>query len=335
MTSFNPTRRMGGQLAEVARHHQGMGRKAALARAVDRLRAVRITDPERRAHQYPHEFSGGMRQRAMIGMGLMGTPALIIADEPTTALDVTVQQQVLDLLRSIRDGRRRRAPADQPRRHRGRRGLRPGARHVRRPDRRGPARGRARDRARGTPTRARWSPPSPTWTPTSTGRSRSIPGRPVDPADVRPAAPTPPAARSPTSTAAPRTRRWRPTPPAAGSPAGTRASRSTSRSSELASVETEDGGGADERAALRRRHRPLRRAPTAVDGVSLTVPVGPGRRPGRRVRVRQVHAGPGRGRAGPDDERPDPARRRAGAARAAGARCRWSSRTRTPRSTRG
>ena len=143
MTSFNPTRRIGGQLAEVSRHHHGLGRKAALARAVDRLRAVRITDPERRAHQYPHEFSGGMRQRAMIGMGLMGTPALIVADEPTTALDVTVQEQVLDLLAVDPRDRRRRAGADQPRRHRGRRGLRPRARDVRRPDRRGPARRRA------------------------------------------------------------------------------------------------------------------------------------------------------------------------------------------------
>ena len=103
MTSFNPTRRIGGQLAEVSRFHHGLGRKAALARAVDRLGAVRISEPERRAHQYPHEFSGGMRQRAMIGLGLMGTPALIVADEPTTALDVTVQQQVLDLLASIRE----------------------------------------------------------------------------------------------------------------------------------------------------------------------------------------------------------------------------------------
>ena len=103
MTSFNPTRRIGGQLAEVSRFHHGLGRKAALARAVDRLRAVRISEPERRAHQYPHEFSGGMRQRAMIGLGLMGTPAVIVADEPTTALDVTVQQQVLDLLASIRE----------------------------------------------------------------------------------------------------------------------------------------------------------------------------------------------------------------------------------------
>jgi len=102
MTSFNPTRRMGSQLAEVARHHQGLDRRSAMERAVGRLGAVRIPDPEQRAHQYPHEFSGGMRQRAMIGMGLMGSPSLIVADEPTTALDVTVQQQVLDLLRTIR-----------------------------------------------------------------------------------------------------------------------------------------------------------------------------------------------------------------------------------------
>jgi oligopeptide/dipeptide ABC transporter ATP-binding protein len=102
MTSLNPTRRVGGQLAEVAVHHQGMSRRDAMARAVDRLSAVRIPAPEHRARQYPHEFSGGMRQRAMIGMGVMGSPALIIADEPTTALDVTVQQQVLDLLAAIR-----------------------------------------------------------------------------------------------------------------------------------------------------------------------------------------------------------------------------------------
>ncbi|MDN3354436.1 dipeptide/oligopeptide/nickel ABC transporter permease/ATP-binding protein [Actinomadura sp. DC4] len=102
MTAFNPTRRIGAQLAEVATHHQGMSRREAVARAVDRLTSVRIPDADRRVRQYPHEFSGGMRQRAMIGMGLMGTPALIVADEPTTALDVTVQQQVLDLLAAIR-----------------------------------------------------------------------------------------------------------------------------------------------------------------------------------------------------------------------------------------
>lgn len=102
MTSFNPTKRMGGQLAEVATQHQHLSKRDALAKAVDRLGAVKLTDPDQRAKQYPHEFSGGMRQRAMIGMGLMSTPSLIIADEPTTALDVTVQKQVLDLLQTIR-----------------------------------------------------------------------------------------------------------------------------------------------------------------------------------------------------------------------------------------
>ncbi|MEV4416177.1 dipeptide/oligopeptide/nickel ABC transporter permease/ATP-binding protein [Catellatospora sp. NPDC049609] len=101
-TSFNPTRRIGTQLAEVAREHLGADRRAALDRAVDRLRAVHIPAPRRRARQFPHEFSGGMRQRAMIGMGLMGSPQLIVADEPTTALDVTVQQRVLRLLAELR-----------------------------------------------------------------------------------------------------------------------------------------------------------------------------------------------------------------------------------------
>ena len=101
-TSFNPTQRVGRQLAEVAELHQGLGRRAALAKAVDRLRAVRVPAAERRARDHPHVFSGGMRQRAMIGMGLMGTPRLVIADEPTTALDVTVQRQVLELLDRVR-----------------------------------------------------------------------------------------------------------------------------------------------------------------------------------------------------------------------------------------
>ena len=103
MSSFNPTMRMGDQLAEVATEHAGLSRRDARRRAADRLAAVRITQPNRRVRQYPYEFSGGMRQRAMIGMGLMVTPRLIIADEPTTALDVTVQSQVLELLRAIRD----------------------------------------------------------------------------------------------------------------------------------------------------------------------------------------------------------------------------------------
>jgi peptide/nickel transport system permease protein len=101
MSALNPALRVGRQLAEVAEVHQGASRRAALARATDRLRAVRINAPERRARQYPQEFSGGMRQRAVIGMGLMGEPSVIIADEPTTGLDVTVQQQVLALLSQV------------------------------------------------------------------------------------------------------------------------------------------------------------------------------------------------------------------------------------------
>ncbi|MFD5226070.1 dipeptide/oligopeptide/nickel ABC transporter permease/ATP-binding protein [Microbacterium sp. NPDC058342] len=102
MTSFNPTMRMGVQLAEVSRFHGGMSWRQALQRAAQRLGAVSITDPERRIRQYPHEFSGGMRQRAMIAMGVMAAPRLVIADEPTTALDVTVQKQVLELLARVR-----------------------------------------------------------------------------------------------------------------------------------------------------------------------------------------------------------------------------------------
>jgi peptide/nickel transport system permease protein len=102
MTSLNPVMRVGTQLAEGARRHQGLTRQEADARAVDRLGAVHLDDPERRARQHPHELSGGMRQRTMIGMGLMGTPRLIVADEPTTALDMTVQRQVLDLLQETR-----------------------------------------------------------------------------------------------------------------------------------------------------------------------------------------------------------------------------------------
>ncbi|MFD8561305.1 dipeptide/oligopeptide/nickel ABC transporter permease/ATP-binding protein [Streptosporangium canum] len=101
MASLNPALRVGGQLAEVATVHQGASRAEARTRAVDRLGHVRIPEPARRARQHPHELSGGMRQRAVIAMGLMGTPRLIIADEPTTALDVTVQRQILRLLREV------------------------------------------------------------------------------------------------------------------------------------------------------------------------------------------------------------------------------------------
>ena len=103
MSSMNPSLKVGYQVAEIGWLHEGMSKSEAKKAAVDRLTAVKIPDAERRAQQYPHEFSGGMRQRAMIAMGLMGTPALIIADEPTTALDVTVQREVLGLLHNVRE----------------------------------------------------------------------------------------------------------------------------------------------------------------------------------------------------------------------------------------
>ncbi|MFG1247911.1 ABC transporter ATP-binding protein [Xanthobacter flavus] len=102
MTSLNPVLSVGQQVAEVVRLHEGLSRRAAFARAVELLDLVRIPEPRRRVGDYPHELSGGMRQRVMIAIAVTCAPRLLIADEPTTALDVTIQAQVLDLLDALR-----------------------------------------------------------------------------------------------------------------------------------------------------------------------------------------------------------------------------------------
>jgi len=102
MTSLNPVYTVGEQIAEVVRLHEKLPRHAALARATELLKLVHIPTPERRLHDYPHQFSGGMRQRVMIAMALSCHPKLLIADEPTTALDVTIQAQILELLGELK-----------------------------------------------------------------------------------------------------------------------------------------------------------------------------------------------------------------------------------------
>src|SRR5207302_7437022 len=103
MTALNPVFTVGDQIAEVARIHARASRREAWRRAVEMLTLVGIADPAERAKAYPHQLSGGMRQRVLIAMALVMNPALIIADEPTTALDVTIQAQILELLQELQD----------------------------------------------------------------------------------------------------------------------------------------------------------------------------------------------------------------------------------------
>ena len=101
MTSLNPVFTVGNQIGEAIRLHQGLGRKETRAKTIDMLRLVKIADPESRVDSYPHQLSGGMRQRVMIAMALSCNPSLLIADEPTTALDVTIQAQILELMKEL------------------------------------------------------------------------------------------------------------------------------------------------------------------------------------------------------------------------------------------
>ena len=106
MTSLNPVYTVGEQIAEALRLHRGMNKQEAWKAAIDAMHEVSIPDPARRVHDYPHQLSGGMRQRVMIAMALACNPELLIADEPTTALDVTIQAQILELLNELRTTRR-------------------------------------------------------------------------------------------------------------------------------------------------------------------------------------------------------------------------------------
>ena len=106
MTSLNPVLRIATQMNEVLIHHEGLNNDEATIKSVEMLHAVGIPEPERRINDYPHQFSGGMRQRIMIAMALQCNPSLLIADEPTTALDVTIQAQILDLMMDLKDTRK-------------------------------------------------------------------------------------------------------------------------------------------------------------------------------------------------------------------------------------
>jgi oligopeptide/dipeptide ABC transporter ATP-binding protein len=103
MTSLNPVFTIGSQIAEVLMVHEGLSKREAMDRAIELLRVVQIPSPELRIREYPHQMSGGMRQRAMIAMAIACNPSLLIADEPTTALDVTIQAQILDLLNRLKE----------------------------------------------------------------------------------------------------------------------------------------------------------------------------------------------------------------------------------------
>src|SRR5574341_165995 len=103
MTSLNPVFTVGNQIGEAIKLHQGLGKKETRAKTIEMLRLVKIADPGSRVDAYPHQLSGGMRQRVMIAMALSCNPSLLIADEPTTALDVTIQAQIMELMQELQE----------------------------------------------------------------------------------------------------------------------------------------------------------------------------------------------------------------------------------------
>ena len=216
MTALNPVYTIGFQIVETLRTHFDIGRRRRRGTArIELLRLVEIPDPERRFDAFPHQLSGGQRQRAMIAQALACDPKLLIADEPTTALDVTVQAEILKLMRDLRDAHRLRHRADHPRHGRRRRHGRPDHRDEGRPDRRAGTRRPDLQRRRSTRTRASCSTPCRT-----SGRSAEALAaeRPSDD-DATPVADAPTAAAEPRG-ACSRPRTWSSsTPSAARQPA--------------------------------------------------------------------------------------------------------------------
>ena len=190
MSSLNPVYTVGFQIRETLRLHLGLARGAATRRAVELLDLVGIPDPRRRLASYPHELSGGMRQRVMIAMALAGNPRLVIADEPTTALDVTIQAQIIELIKRAARGARPHRHLDHPRSGHRCRPRAPRERDVCRL-RRGTGPGAGNLQAT-LPALHRWacSPPCPAWTARRAGSaSVPIPGRPPDLARIGPGCP--------------------------------------------------------------------------------------------------------------------------------------------------
>ena len=180
MTSLNPVRTVGAQLEETMRTHLGVSRRAARERAAELLGEVGIPDPRRHLDVYPHELSGGMCQRVMIAMALSCEPQLVLADEPTTALDVSVQAQILELLAHGHRPARNRADDDHPRPQRRGRPGRPRGRHVRGRDRRARRPASSSSPTRATPTPLACWTASPGWTTCARDTLPAIPGAPPD-----------------------------------------------------------------------------------------------------------------------------------------------------------